>query len=235
MYLTQIVQPDIVLYGLRIQEPVIVLTNFMVSIVCFYAYNSLGKSNDRATQLMRSYFLVFGISTIVGGLLGHAFIYALGFSWKLAGWFLAMFSIFILEFAALEHAKPYLSTKTIRAISAIHYMEMAIAIVLTSYFLDFNFVQIHTVYGVMLVFLPLHIMIYRKTKALASKYMIYAVLVLSSTLIVYTVPIVIHTYFNHGDLAHVIISVSILLMLKGTALYLDKVLTQSPSLQKEGL
>ena len=218
MYLAQIVQPDISLLGLRIQEPMIVFTDIILGLVCFYAFRQLPKSGNRANNLMRYYFLLFGISVIVGGIVGHGFMYAFDFSWKLAGWVPAIFSVVLLEFAALEHARHLLNPKTVKIIGALNLIVMSVVLTLTIYYIDFKFVEVHSAYGIVLVFLPLHILIYRRSKSPGSRFMIYAVLVLISTLFVFRIPIVIHTYFNHMDLAHIIMCVAMLLMLKGTVL-----------------
>jgi uncharacterized protein DUF6962 len=227
MYVTQIIQPDITLLGLRIQEPMIVLTDIILGLVCFYAYSKLSKSGSRANSLMKYYFLVFGISAIVGGVLGHGFIYALDFSWKLAGWVPAILSVLLLEFAALEHARAFLNTKALNNFKAINILVTVVTLTLTIYYVNFKFVEMHSAYGILVVFLPLHILIYRKTKNPGSKFMIYSVIALFSTLFVFRIPIVIHTYFNHLDLAHLIIGVTVLLMLKGTRLYNRSELTSS--------
>ncbi len=95
---------------------------------------------------------------------------------------------------------------------------MVVVTILTLYTVNFRYVEIHSAFGIVLVFLPLHIYNYKRTGNMGSRFMIYSVLVLISTLFVFRIPIVIHTYFNHMDLAHIIMCVAILLMLKGTAL-----------------
>lgn len=207
----------------------VVMTNLILGVVCFYAYRQLPKSVDRANMFMKYYFLLFGISVIGGGLFGHGFIYAVGFPWKLAGWVPTIFSVALLEFAALESARHFLNEKFVKGMAVLTLLVMLVFTVLTIYFLDFKYVEVHSAYGIVLVFLPLHILIHQRSNNKGSKFMIYAVLVLISTLFVFRIPIVIHTYFNHMDLAHIIMCVAVLLMLKGVEL------TPNPSLEREGL
>lgn len=168
---------------------------------------------------MRYYFLVLGFSTICGGIIGHAFVYALGPAWKLVGWYLAMFSVLILEFAALEQAKTLLKPRVIKFFTIVNFAVWAGAMIMATYELNFAFVEIQTAYGIMAVFMPLSLYTYRSTKHRGSKYMLYAVLTLMSTIIVFRAPIVLHTYFNHRDLAHIVICLAVLFMLKGAILY----------------
>ncbi|RLD21281.1 MAG: hypothetical protein DRI69_04475 [Bacteroidetes bacterium] len=218
MILAKIIQPDIILFGLRIQEPMVVLTDIILGLVCFYAYRKLPNSGSRANRFMNHYFLLFGLSVIAGGIVGHGFMYALDFSWKLAGWIPAIFSVALLEFAALEYARPGLSDKTVKVIGAMIMTAMLVVTGLTMYFINFKFVEVHSAFGIVLVFLPLHIYNLKRSGNEGSRNMIYAVLVLISTLFVFRIPIVIHTYFNHIDLVHIIMCVAVLLMLKGAAL-----------------
>jgi len=218
----QIIQPDIFLFGLRIQEPMTVLTDILIALVCFYAYRNLSKTDNRSTNLMRYYFLALGWSTIFGGLVGHAFVYAVGPVWKLIGWYLAMFSVLILEFAVLEQAQPLLKPQITRFITKLNFVVWAGAMIMATYQMNFAFVEIQTAYGIMGVFMPLSLYTYMSTKHRGSKYMLYSVLTLMTTIIVFRAPIVLHTYFNHRDLAHIVICLAVLFMFKGTALYHEK-------------
>jgi hypothetical protein len=150
---------------------------------------------------------------------GHGFIYALDFSWKLAGWLPAILSVLLLELAALEYARPFLNLTLIKALYGINIAVALAVTVFTIYHVDFKFVELHSAYGMLLMFLPLHVLIYKRSRHPGSRYMMYSVLILISTLLVFRIPIVLHTYFNHLDLAHMIICVTVLLMWRGTVLY----------------
>jgi len=222
MVIDQIIQPDLILLGLRIQDPVNVLTDIILGLVSMYAYYQLKISENRANNLMKYYFLVFGWGAILGGVVGHAFIYYLDNHWRIFGWSLTLISVLILQFAAVDYAKLSLKPLAVNLISALIFIEFTVVTALTINFVDFIYVTIHSTFGIILIFSPLHIITYLKTKNSGAKYMIFSVLVLISTLLVYKIPIVIDPYFNHKDLAHMIICISILLMLKGTKEYARK-------------
>lgn len=214
-----IIQPDVYLLGLRIQDPINVLTDIILGLVSFYAYFKLKKSDDRANNLMKYNFLVLALGAILGGIVGHAFIYGLNNQWRLLGWFLTLISILMLEFAALEYSKTHLNPLGVKLISAFIFIEFTAVTALTINFVDFKYVTIHSTIGIILVFTPLHLITYLKTKNKGAKYMMYSVLVLISTLLVFKIPIVIHEYFNHKDLAHIITCASVILMYKGSKFY----------------
>jgi len=115
-------QPSIFIYGFRIDEPVTVLTDLLVSAVCFYAYIKLRKirSGNKVHMYLKHYFLTMALATGIGGLLGHGFLYAFEKSiditlevspWKLPAWLISMFSIMLIERAAIEYARPIINPK----------------------------------------------------------------------------------------------------------------------------
>src|ERR1039458_2527470 len=96
---------------IKIMEPVTVLTDLIVAVVCFYAWNRLKRKNNSGNivfTLYRYFFLGMGLSTTLGGLIGHAFIQYLSFPWKLPGWILSMVSVALAERASIMHARPLL-------------------------------------------------------------------------------------------------------------------------------
>ena len=88
-------QTTVELFEVRLFEPVTVLTDLLVSGVCFYAFHKLGKTPkssepDVVCTLFRYYFLAMGIATLYEGIIGHGFLYLFGFKWKLPGWIISM-------------------------------------------------------------------------------------------------------------------------------------------------
>ena len=77
----------IVLFGIRIDEPIVTLTDLIVSVSCFiFAYKIHHKNgSEKVFTYFKLYFLIMGIATALGGLIGHAFLYQFNFYWKLPG------------------------------------------------------------------------------------------------------------------------------------------------------
>src|SRR5688572_803532 len=121
-------QPDIVLWGIRIQEPVTTLTDLLVSAVCYYSFYRLQQSGkrDAVFSLFNYYFLTMGLATTFGGLIGHAFLYYFGFKWKLSGWFISMLSVSLLERATIMHARPLLKPRIGNFLSLLNIVELLI-------------------------------------------------------------------------------------------------------------
>ena len=213
---TKITQPDIYVFGIRILEPVTSVTDVIVAIVCFYAYWQLKKDNaqTKTMHFMKWYFLTMGLATFLGGMIGHAFLYAFNEYWKLLGWYISMVSITLIERSAIEHAKPHISPKLGKAFLVLNIVELVILMAITTYTLDFRIVEFHCVYGLMIVVFSFHLYTYSQTKDKGSKWMLYSVGVLIIAAFIFNWPVVPHIWFNHRDLAHILMAIGSGMFLK---------------------
>ncbi len=61
--------------GIRIDEPIVTLTDLIVSFLCLYFFYRIQKSGKKEKVFLyfKIYFLNMGIATLLGGLIGHAF------------------------------------------------------------------------------------------------------------------------------------------------------------------
>ena len=109
IFLSPTGQPTIELYGLPIMEPMVTFTDLWITIVCLCAFFNLRKKrlSGRIHQYMRYYFLIMAIATFLGGVLGHAFQYAVGIEWKLPGWLISMIAVMAIERASIFQAQPF--------------------------------------------------------------------------------------------------------------------------------
>lgn len=211
-------QPEIVLFGLRIQEPVTTLSDLLISLSCFYAFIVIRKRTIplRVNTYMQYYFLLMAIATLWGGLFGHGFAYIVGFYGRMPGWYLSMISIMFFERASIEHARPYIKDSLIRVLLLINIIELIVMVTLTSITLDFIYVQAHSVYGVLFVVFSFQLYTYIKSKDKGSKIALYGVAIVSVAAIIYNYPIIINKWFNHLDFAHVLMAVATFVFLSAT-------------------
>ena len=201
---------SIVVNGLRVDEPVAVVTDFIVSLVCIYCYYKLGKLSNKTivTQLYRYYFLFMGIGTCLGAIVGHAFLYALNPNFRLPGWIFGMLSITLFERAAIFHAKPIIKPIYGKIFSVVNLTELVTFICLASYYLIFKFVIIHAVYGMVGVVLLFEGFVYIKTKDKGSKIILQAILVATVAFFLDLFKFSFCKWFNYFDMGHCIIAIS---------------------------
>ena len=203
-------QPSIFVFGLRIDEPVNCATDILVTIVCWYAYAAMRRSDaqDNASRLMRVYFLVMGAATLVGGLFGHAFTYALSPAWKAPAWVISMFAVMFIERAAIEHASSLMPERLGAFFLKLNLVELTVLMVLACYYLEFNYVLIHSAYGLGLVVGGFHMMVWLRTRDEASKRIVQGVLIATFGAVFYASKWGIHAWFNHIDIGHLTMAIA---------------------------
>jgi len=198
------------IFGILVNEPVTTFTDLMVSAVCFYAFYQLNKIKkpEKVILFFKLYFLVMGIATTLGGILGHAFIYAIPFAWKLPGWVTSMIAIMFIERTAIEHTRILLHPTFISVLKALNIIEFLVFLSLTLYYLDFSFVEFHSGYGLMFVVLSLQLLLYVKTRNNASKTLLIAVGIAAVAAMFFITKVQLFKWFNYIDASHVLMSIS---------------------------
>ncbi len=237
-------QPSIFPFGLRIDEPVTTLTDLMVSFVCFYAFYKLNKIEvkNKVHLYLKYYFLSMGVATAVGGIVGHGFLYLFdvqwnppeGFvniiarifgedllkdianPWKLPGWLTSMFSIALVERAAIEYARPIINKKVGTFFAWLNVIELLTFVTITFATLNFFFVEVHSAYGLLIVVSGFNLVIYLKTKKKGSKLFLIAVGFSAIGALFFMNKWGISPWFNHFDISHIFMTFSAIYFYIGT-------------------
>lgn len=208
--------PTIYLGSLRIDEPVTTLTDLVVAFVGIGAFLRTRSSGyTGGMNLYRWFLLVTGISTGVSALLGHAFSYAVGPGFKLAGWILGMASVILAQFAALVHTRPVLKETTYKTLVAINLLEMVLALVVLLIMRTFLAVEIHSAFGLLIVATSLEAFYFSKIRSAFSRYFITGVGLSIVAVSCHLLKLAISPWFNHLDLSHVFMALALLTMYSG--------------------
>lgn len=210
-------QPSISLLGLRVDEPVNTITDLIVSWVCFFAVYRLSKQNvnGKAHTYFRRYFLLLGIATLFGGLVGHGFLYVFSFAWKLPGWIVSMLSVAFLERSAIEYARPLIHPRIGKFFLVLNIIELLTIMTITMYTLNFEWVELHSGYGLLGIVLPFHGYVYFKTRDQGSKIILIAVMIASVAALIFMNQIALHKWFNHIDISHMLMAVAAYVFYQG--------------------
>jgi hypothetical protein len=199
------------------------LTDLVVSAVCFYAFYTLTKKKlpGRTQLYFRYYFLLMGIATCLGGLVGHGFLYLLSFGWKLPGWITSMLSVALIERSAIQHAKPLIKPGIGKSFLIINVFELVIIMTITMITLDFAWVEFHSGYGLLGVVAPFDGWVYYKTRDRGSAFILLAVGLASVAALFYMNKVSLHTWFNYLDISHTMMAIAAFVFYLG-ALNLNK-------------
>jgi hypothetical protein len=218
-----IIQPDIYLSGLRIAEPVTSLTALMISAICWYAWRRLSRSAPQniVTQFIRAFFVLMGLATLVGGIIGHAFLYKFSFAWKVPGWVLSMVSIAALERAAILHAKPLMPPFWGRFFSVMNFVELGIFLYLALSTLNFHFVEIHAGYGLLIVVGLFEGYVFWKKRDPGSRLLLLAIPLAAVAAAAHLAKFSFSVWFTFFDIGHVLMCVCALLMMRGAEMMRD--------------
>jgi len=216
-------QPSIYPFGIRIDEPIATITDVLVSAVCFYAFYKLTRKKlpGRSQWYFRYYFLLISIATFLGGVIGHGFLYALSFPWKLPGWIISMVSVALIERSAISHARRLIKPGVIRFFLVLNIVELISIMTVTMITLNFFWVQVHSAYGLLIVVFSFHAYTYHHTKDKGSLTILWAVGVTAIASLVYMNEFSPHTWFNYLDLSHTLLAIASYIFYLG-ALGLEK-------------
>ncbi len=212
-------QPSIFPFGIRIDEPVTTATDVLVGItclVCAYKLRPLSNGSLLHRQVLL-YFFLMGVATLLGGIIGHGFLYALGFFWKLPGWLLSMVAVNLLERVMIHFSAARLSPAMLRFFSVFNIIELMIFMGLAFGTLDFLYVQIHSTYGFLVVVFSFCVYNYRKNHyPEVMKNMMTGVGWIFLCAVVFVARISLSKWFNHADLAHLFMFIGAIYFYRGS-------------------
>ncbi|HEY5916675.1 MAG TPA: hypothetical protein VIU13_04715 [Chryseolinea sp.] len=210
-------QPSIYPFGIRIDEPIATVTDVLVSAVCFYAFYKLTQKKlpGRSQWYFRYYFFLIGIATFLGGVIGHGFLYALSFPWKLPGWTISMVSVAMIERSAISHARRLIKPAVARVFLIVNIIELVIVMTVTMVTLDFFWVQFHSAYGLLIVVFSFHAFTYYRTKDMGSATIMWAVGITAIASLVFMNEFSLHVWFNYLDLSHILLAIASYVFYRG--------------------
>ncbi|MBT4338051.1 MAG: hypothetical protein HOD63_05645 [Bacteroidetes bacterium] len=244
MEIAHYIQPDIFLWGLRIQEPITTITDLMVTAVCLYAFIKLAKIpvQSKTHLYVKYYFLSMSIATFFGGVFGHGFLYMFDFTWnmpegfnnfvasifgeknvndsayplKLPGWITSMFAVMLLERAIIEYARKLISRPLGTFFGWVNIIELLIFMTITFTTLSFYFVEIHTAYGLLFVVGSFSTFVYIKTRSQGSKIFMIAVGISATAALFFMNQWGFGPWFNHLDASHTLMTIGAFVYYKGS-------------------
>lgn len=218
-------QPSIFPFGVRIDEPVTTLTDLVISAICFYAFFALRKKkvSHKVYYLIQGYFLCIGFSTLLGGIIGHGFLYAFTPQWKFPGWAISMVGINLIERVMLAFSKSFIKPVYARFFSWVNIVELLVFAYLTFTTLDFAYVEIHTAYGLMVFVMGFSLYHYFKgNHSEMMRYFIWAVLAVIVAFFFFITKFGLGIWFNYMDISHLFLAFSAWLFYKGASVMMEK-------------
>jgi hypothetical protein len=213
--MTPFQNPTIYIGELRIDEPITTLTDVVFCIVCFFAFfKTKYLAQNKAIYFYRWFFLLTGVSTLVAAIIGHAFLYYFGKDAKIYGWVLGIFGVSFAQFAALFHTRQSINRTFFNLLMIVCSLEIVLSFVLVFMVWSFVIIELHTAFSLVMIVTILEYIHYKKTTSQLSLYMMYGVGVAILAVLCHLLKIAFSIWFNHIDLSHLFMALSMYLMYK---------------------
>jgi hypothetical protein len=196
--------------GVRLDEPVTVVTDIIIASVCFYAFFRLKKTEGQPglRNYLKFYFLLLGIGTLLGGVIGHGLLYLFSPVWKLPGWITCMAAIALLEQASILMLRDYLARWKIRALSWQNILLLIALLIPLMITINFIFAVAYITFGLLIVVGGIHLLVSIRSKTVGSMWILIAVATGLAGDFIFVFDWSLHDWFNNSDLSHVFLAFS---------------------------
>lgn len=194
--------------GLTLQEPMALITNWMMSLFSLYAYYKLNKIDFQEVTLWRKFFFWFTITSFFGGL-GHLFFQQLGFPGKFPNWITSVLAGFYAGLAMLYNFKSNL-------LKSFLILKGLILLLLSIIFQKFIFIAVD---AILTYVVYCGIIGYKltKSKSLDFKFMYIGVLVCIPSVFIFLLKLNPHKWLNKDDLSHLLMLLCLIFFYLGAS------------------
>lgn len=185
-------------FGLNLQEPMALVFNWLMAMVCFLAFLSLKKISSEEIKLWRKFFLFFGLSTFIGGF-GHLFFQYFGVYGKFPHWIGGIVSAYFAGSAMLcrmENLRLKKNLQRVLIVKAIVFLGLALVL------RNFIFVAVDAIVTYLFYCGIIGFSLYKKGVT-AMKFIVVGVLICIPAAFVYILKVYPSIWFNTDDLSHV--------------------------------
>lgn len=204
----------IYIYNFPIHEPVTVLTDYMITFLCFMFFFRLKNENKIVSiKYWKCFFLFFGVSTLVGGCSHALFTIHEGFAYKsfwIAMQVLSGFAVFSAQQATYNTVLQNAKNRELWKGSYI--LQLIIFLAGVFIFQNFLVVVLDNAIGLIPVMI-LHFMDSKNSRQ--NKLIANGILISFLTAFVHGTKLSLNAYFNFNDISHVLIMISLFVLFLG--------------------
>lgn len=210
----------IILFGLKIFEPVTILTNAFITIFCFYAFLKIKTFKGILAKEWAIFFLLIGLSSSVGSI-AHGTHYQLGKLFVNVIIFLMNAISLVAIYFCFKAATTFLQLNKKQLNPYVNYAVIAWIVVLLIFTFVYNkflIIKIHA--GIVLTYsIIVHYITYLNKKE-GSGWIAFGILISFSSIAVHSLKLSVSDWFNYKDISHLIMLASTVFMVKGALLKL---------------
>lgn len=205
-------------FGYPVFEPMVILTNVIMFLICYSAFRKLRRFDVKYARQMGLFLLLLGISVIFGAV-GHSVHLQLGS--RFFNTVVVLMNVFSMVAIYYCFRAPFDYTAKAKKQNR-HLVNLVRIWVVLLLFLaitrgDFLLLKVNA--GIVLLYsLVAH---YRAHKVKAERgnlLVVYGILVSFLPIVIHSMKLSLHEWFNHKDLAHVVMIFSLILIIRGVKL-----------------
>jgi hypothetical protein len=185
------------LFGLHLQEPMALITNWMMSAFCFFAFYKLRKNFDFDVIWWKRFFLIFAISTFFGGL-GHLLFQYFERPGKFPNWMTGILAGYFAGKSMLVHMKDVVIQKRLEFILI---FKGSVFLILGLAFQNFLFIAIDSIVTYLFFCGVLGYVLFKKG-ILEMRFIYYGVLICLPSAFIFILKFNLHKWLNKDDLSH---------------------------------
>jgi len=219
-----LLQPSITFFGIVVNEPVTMFSDFLISIFCAFAFVSIknNTSLSRNKTVILAFFFCMFFSTFLGGLLGHGLQYYLSPDWKIPSWIAGVLAVVLFQVIAANQLKFATNSSFYSFLNALNLFTFLVTIYFIFILRIFTWVQFHAVFGVLAVVLPVQIFMWKKHKSASSINMLKGISFAVFAAIIHLLQLGLGKWFNHLDTSHIVLVVSNYYLFRGMKSLLEE-------------
>lgn len=209
---------SIFLYGYQLSDPITVLTDLLITFYSLFVFINLKKGNTDSiiVQDWKAFYLYMFYSSLLGAL-NHAGYYLMTESFRLGIWLgMQVTACVAIFFAVLATAKTLNQPEKEKKISVFAAIIMLVFIVLSLILKNFHILKINIAASLIFIIIE-HYKSFKK-HTIGSGLILYG-------MVVSIIPVLVHSFkwsfgiwFNHNDISHVIMFISLIVIFGGVRL-----------------
>ncbi len=199
------------LYGLTLQEPMAVATNWSMSIFCLYAFFMIRKGEGGDMMWWKRFFLSFSIAAFLGGT-GHLFFHYLGVQGKFPNWIFITLSGFCAGFGMLVFYPNEFQKKRLGIFIVAKGLTLLLLAIIYGKFL---FIAIDSIITYIIFCGIIARKIYNLGRS-EMRFMYYGVLLCLPSVFIFFFKINLHRFLNKDDLSHLLMLGCLMLFYKSS-------------------
>lgn len=198
------------IYGLSLQEPIALITNWMMSFFCLYAYFKVKNTTSLEVIWWKRFFIVFSISTFLAGL-GHVFFKYFNVPGKFPNWITSVLAGYFVGKAIIYHITNKFKSKFLELFLI---SKGIILLVLSVISQKFIFIAIDAIITYVVFCGLIAYQLYKKG-VYEMKFMYYGVLTCIPAIFIFLFKININKWLNKDDLSHLLMLTCIIFFYVG--------------------